>query len=106
MAILVVPVGAYLAHNECVITGEVLNAAGGYISRMVMVNTTGINEPNLTSKTIAERLEEVTGTNERPARRPSDPFSIRREAVAGVGPDATRTRGEARTISVGGASLD
>ncbi|MFI0354946.1 SDR family NAD(P)-dependent oxidoreductase [Actinomadura sp. 9N407] len=65
---LVAPVGAYLAHNECSLTGEVLNAAGGYVSRMVMVNTAGIHDPKLTPETVAERLEEITDTtNAQPA---------------------------------------
>ncbi|GAA3146619.1 SDR family NAD(P)-dependent oxidoreductase [Planomonospora alba] len=57
---LVAPVGAYLVHQDCAITGEVLNAAGGYVSRLVVVNTPGIHEPELTPETVAERLAEIT----------------------------------------------
>ncbi|GIH73597.1 SDR family NAD(P)-dependent oxidoreductase [Planobispora longispora] len=57
---LVAPVAAYLAHPDCAITGEVLNAAGGYVSRMVVVNTPGIHDPKLTPETVAERLAEIT----------------------------------------------
>lgn len=56
---LVAPVAAYLAHESCSISGEVLNAAGGGVSRMVVGNTTGITDPALTPETVAERLDEI-----------------------------------------------
>ncbi|MGP3916305.1 SDR family NAD(P)-dependent oxidoreductase [Nonomuraea sp. 10N515B] len=57
---LVAPVGAYLVHQDCELNGEVLNAAGGYVSRLVVVNTPGIHDPKLTPETVAERLTEIT----------------------------------------------
>jgi NAD(P)-dependent dehydrogenase (short-subunit alcohol dehydrogenase family) len=56
---LVAPVAAYLAHESCSITGEVLNAAGGGVNRLVVANTTGIADPGLTPETVAERLDEI-----------------------------------------------
>ncbi|WP_106400531.1 SDR family NAD(P)-dependent oxidoreductase [Actinocorallia populi] len=65
---MVAPVGAYLAHADCAITGEVLNAAGGYVSRMVMVGTPGIHDPELSPETVAARIDEITDTaNAQPA---------------------------------------
>jgi NAD(P)-dependent dehydrogenase (short-subunit alcohol dehydrogenase family) len=56
---LVAPVAAYLAHESCSITGEVLNAAGGGVNRLVVGNTTGIVDPELTPETVADRLDEI-----------------------------------------------
>jgi len=56
---LVAPVAAYLAHESCSITGEVLNAAGGAVNRLVVGNTTGIADPGLTPETVADRLDEI-----------------------------------------------
>lgn len=54
------PVVAYLVHPDCAITGEVINAAGGFISRMVMVNTPGIQDPEATPESVAARIGEIT----------------------------------------------
>jgi NAD(P)-dependent dehydrogenase (short-subunit alcohol dehydrogenase family) len=56
---LVAPVAAYLAHESCLITGEVLNAAGGSVNRLVVGNTAGIADPNLTPEAVADRLDEI-----------------------------------------------
>ncbi|MGA4992159.1 SDR family NAD(P)-dependent oxidoreductase [Nonomuraea bangladeshensis] len=60
---LVAPVAAYLAHESCGITGEVLTAAGGLVNRMVMLNTAGIHDPALTPETVADRLDEILDTS-------------------------------------------
>ena len=56
---LVAPVAAYLAHESCSITGEVLNAAGGGVNRLVVANTAGIVDPKLTPEAVADRLNEI-----------------------------------------------
>lgn len=56
---LAAPVAAYLAHETCSITGEVLTAAGGMVNRLVIGNTAGIADPDLTPETVADRLEEI-----------------------------------------------
>ncbi|HME49547.1 SDR family NAD(P)-dependent oxidoreductase [Mycobacterium sp.] len=56
---MVAPVAAYLAHQSCAITGEVLNAAGGGVNRLVVANTAGIADPDLTPETVADRLDEI-----------------------------------------------
>ncbi|QFU92515.1 SDR family NAD(P)-dependent oxidoreductase [Amycolatopsis sp. YIM 10] len=55
----VAPVAAYLLHPSCAVTGEVFNVAGGAVSRMAVVTTTGIHDPALTVETVAERFDEV-----------------------------------------------
>lgn len=56
---MVAPVVAYLAHPACSLTGEVLNAAGGAVSRQVMMATRGIHDPGLTPEAVAARIEEI-----------------------------------------------
>lgn len=56
---LVAPVVAYLAHPACPVTGEVLNAAGGGVSRLVIGTTTGIVDTNLTPEVVAQRFDEI-----------------------------------------------
>ena len=58
----VAPVAAYLAHQSCSLTGEVLNANGGSVSRMVVMDTPGISDPNLTPEVVAARLSEILDT--------------------------------------------
>jgi NAD(P)-dependent dehydrogenase (short-subunit alcohol dehydrogenase family) len=56
---LVAPVGAYLVHPACEVTGEVFNVAGGFVNRMAIVNSTGFHDPDLSIESVAGRLDEV-----------------------------------------------
>jgi NAD(P)-dependent dehydrogenase (short-subunit alcohol dehydrogenase family) len=56
---MVAPVAAYLAHESCSLTGEVLNAAGGAVNRLVVASTAGIADPELTPEKVADRLDEI-----------------------------------------------
>ncbi|MHA3021729.1 SDR family NAD(P)-dependent oxidoreductase [Mycobacterium sp. BMJ-28] len=56
---LVAPVAAYLAHERCSVTGEVFNVAGGAVSRMVVANTAGIADSQLTPEVVADRFDEI-----------------------------------------------
>ena len=56
---LVAPVAAYLAHRDCKVTGEVLHAAGGKVSRSLTMTTPGIVDDRLTIETVRDRLDEV-----------------------------------------------
>ncbi len=56
---MVAPVVTYLAHESCFLTGEVLNAAGGAVNRLVVANTAGITDPELTPEKVADRLGEI-----------------------------------------------
>jgi NAD(P)-dependent dehydrogenase (short-subunit alcohol dehydrogenase family) len=57
---LVAPAAAYLAHESCTLSGEVLIAGGGEVHRMAFAVTKGIFEPNLTVEDVAERVAEIT----------------------------------------------
>lgn len=56
---LVAPVAVYLAHESCELTGEVLSASGGGVSRLVTVRTPGIRDAALTPETLRDRVPEV-----------------------------------------------
>ena len=55
----VAAVAAYLAHDSCVLTGEVLKAGGGAVARSYFVETVGILDPNVTPEIVADRLDEI-----------------------------------------------
>ena len=61
---LVAPAGAYLVHPSCTANGETFTVAAGIVSRMVMVNTVGIHDRQLTVETVAERWDEVMALTE------------------------------------------
>ena len=56
---LVAPGAVYLTHQDCSVTGEVFNVAGGFVNRLALVNTAGIFDPELTVDTVAARFAEV-----------------------------------------------
>jgi hypothetical protein len=43
----------------CSVTGETFDVAGGFVSRMAIVNTAGFHDPELTVETVAELSGEV-----------------------------------------------
>jgi NAD(P)-dependent dehydrogenase (short-subunit alcohol dehydrogenase family) len=56
---LVSQVVAYLAHEQCAISGETLAAAGGKVSRMTLGETNGFTDISLTPETVRARLAEA-----------------------------------------------
>ena len=62
---LVAPVGAYLVHPSCTVTGEVFNVAGGIVNRMAVVNTAGIYDTELTPEKVAAGWDQVMAVDER-----------------------------------------
>ncbi|WP_045878463.1 SDR family NAD(P)-dependent oxidoreductase [Pseudofrankia sp. DC12] len=56
---LVAPVVAYLAHEDCEITGMTLSAGGGKVSRLAAGHTAGFADTALTPETVRDRLAEV-----------------------------------------------
>jgi hypothetical protein len=62
---LVAPVGAYLVHPACTVTGEVFNVAGGMVNRMAVVNTAGIADAELTIEKVAAGWDQVMTIDER-----------------------------------------
>jgi NAD(P)-dependent dehydrogenase (short-subunit alcohol dehydrogenase family) len=56
---LVAPVVAYLCHQSCQTTGEVLAAGGGHVSRIVFAETRGVADRELTPESVAAHIEEI-----------------------------------------------
>jgi len=59
LASMVAPVAAYLVHPTCTVTGEVFNAAAGIVNRMVVVNSTGIYDTEMTLEKVAAQWEQI-----------------------------------------------
>ena len=56
---LVSPLVAYLASEDCEVTGEIYSAAGGLVSRFFVGLTPGYYNPKLTAEDIADNLAEI-----------------------------------------------
>ncbi|MFE9328080.1 SDR family NAD(P)-dependent oxidoreductase [Nocardia sp. NPDC052278] len=61
---LVAPVAAYLSHESCAVTGEILNVAGGGVSRIAFGYTAGITDTALTPEGVAARLDAILALGE------------------------------------------
>jgi len=58
-AALVSPVVAFLAHDDCPVTGECIEAAGGEVRRIYLAQTAGIIDRTLTVEAVAARCSEI-----------------------------------------------
>jgi NAD(P)-dependent dehydrogenase (short-subunit alcohol dehydrogenase family) len=56
---LVAPVVAFLAHEDCPVSGECIDAVGGEVRRTYVAQTTGFTDNRLTIETVASRWQEV-----------------------------------------------
>lgn len=55
------PVVAFLAHEQCPVTGETFDTVGGEVRRIYIGATQGIHEPQGTIESLAARWDEVMG---------------------------------------------
>ncbi len=62
------PAAAFLAHESCLLNGEVLQIGMGCVSRIAVVNTLGIAKSPLTAEDIAENLDAIMDTSEATTR--------------------------------------
>ena len=53
------PVVAWLAHEDCPVTGEIYSCGGGMVARFFIGLTTGIFDPNLTVEGMRDRFDEI-----------------------------------------------
>jgi NAD(P)-dependent dehydrogenase (short-subunit alcohol dehydrogenase family) len=60
---MVAPVVAYLAHESCAITGELLSSIGGRVSRAYVAETPGVYRDSWTVETVAENLDAIRSTD-------------------------------------------
>jgi NAD(P)-dependent dehydrogenase (short-subunit alcohol dehydrogenase family) len=56
---LVAPAAAYLAHESCLVNGEVLVAGGGNVHRLALIATRGLSTSDLTLEDVASRLDSI-----------------------------------------------
>lgn len=56
---MVSPVVAFLAHDNCPVTGECIESVGGEVRRLYIARTSGFTDHGLTVETVAERWQEV-----------------------------------------------
>jgi NAD(P)-dependent dehydrogenase (short-subunit alcohol dehydrogenase family) len=56
---LITPVVAYLAHEDCAVSGHVYSVGGGRVSRVFSGVTAGINSAELTAEMVAESMEQI-----------------------------------------------
>ena len=56
---LVSPIVAWLAHEDCPVTGEVYSAAGGRIARMFIGLTQGYHNPKLTLEDVRDNFDQI-----------------------------------------------
>lgn len=62
------PAAAFLAHESCLLSGEVLQIGMGCVSRIAVINTLGIAKSPLTAEDIAENLDAIMDTSEATTR--------------------------------------
>lgn len=55
----VAPAVAWLAHESCSITGEMLISMGGRVARALLAETVGVYDPNWTLESIAARMNDI-----------------------------------------------
>src|SRR5215204_2779031 len=53
------PVVAWLAHEDCPVTGEIYSCGGGMVARFFIGLTTGIFDPGLTVEGMRDRFDEI-----------------------------------------------
>lgn len=56
---LVTPIVAYLSHEGCAVSGEAFMAAGGRLTRIVIGETEGIVDPELTAEKVPQLLSRI-----------------------------------------------
>lgn len=58
----VAPVVAYLSHESCALSGEILSVAAGRVARVFVGVTAGFYDPDLSAESVGEHLEEMMDT--------------------------------------------
>jgi NAD(P)-dependent dehydrogenase (short-subunit alcohol dehydrogenase family) len=61
---LVAPTVAWLAHESCSITGEMLVSLAGRVARAYVVETQGVYQPSWTVEQVAEQIDAIRGSEQ------------------------------------------
>src|SRR5262249_44777151 len=56
---LVSPAAAYLAHESCPLTGEVLISGGGQVMRLALLESQGITDERMTPEIVADNIDKL-----------------------------------------------
>ena len=56
---LVAPVVAWLSHESCSVTGEILSSMAGRVSRMYIAESPGVYQPSWSVEQVGERIESI-----------------------------------------------
>jgi NAD(P)-dependent dehydrogenase (short-subunit alcohol dehydrogenase family) len=56
---MVTPLVAFLAHEDCPVTGELYSVGGGRVARVFLGVTPGITDPALTAEVVRDRFDEI-----------------------------------------------
>ncbi|HEY6533478.1 MAG TPA: SDR family NAD(P)-dependent oxidoreductase [Acidimicrobiales bacterium] len=56
---LVAPLVAYLAHEDCAVTGETLSVVAGKVTRIALGETAGFTDAHLTPEVVRDRIDEA-----------------------------------------------
>jgi len=59
----IAPVVAFLVHRDCPVTGQVIAAGGGHVAAILISETRGITERNLTAEVVRDRFAEITDSD-------------------------------------------
>jgi NAD(P)-dependent dehydrogenase (short-subunit alcohol dehydrogenase family) len=84
---LITPIVAYLAHEDCAVTGEGFSAAGGRLAGIVLGETEGIVDRDLTLEKIPSLLERVMATDKLHLNRSFAEFAPVMMAALGFRPN-------------------
>lgn len=60
---IVAPVAAYLLHEDCAITGQIITTAAGHVSNEFLATTEGYTDLNLTPEAVKNHLREIMDAN-------------------------------------------
>lgn len=59
----IAPVVAFLASRECDLSGQILSVGGGHVAAVLLSETRGITEADLTAESVRDRLKEIFDTD-------------------------------------------
>src|SRR4051812_40004733 len=81
---LVSPIVAWLAHEDCPVSGEIYSAAAGRIARFFVGLTPGYYKPDLTLEDVRDHFEEIRDeTGYATPNNPGDEFAILMKQLGG-----------------------
>lgn len=82
---LVSPLAAWLAHEDCDVSGEIYSAGGGRVARVFVAETQGIHDPELSPESLREQWEAVRDrTNYHLPRNAGEQIALIRRALEGT----------------------